>query len=159
MADVYKFKTRKGKKIEVKPPRDMEFHVEEEVIGLINGQIPGSELEYRISKALDMLKFEYKFQVPVGGGRLFRGGYVLDFLVYTHPLPTPLEALGDYWHGGTADDTSLRFANIKRIMGSSVNDPVGIWEHEARTISDAYKNLKRKLILISRKLVRSIIVH
>ena len=145
MADVYKFKTKKrGRKIDVKPKRDLEFHKEDEVIGLIQGQIPGSLLEYRVSKALDMLKLDYKYQIPLGGGRLFRGGLVLDFLVYTHPLSTPLEALGDYWHGGTKDDVSLRLANIKRMMGN-VAEPVAIWEYEARTIPDAYKNLKRKL--------------
>jgi hypothetical protein len=70
---------------------------------------------------------------------------VIDFLVFTHPLSTPVEALGDYWHGGTKDDVSYRFARIKNMMGGSAREPVAVWEHEARTISEAYKTLKRKL--------------
>ena len=141
----FKFKTPRGKKIDAKPRGDFQFAKEEEEIGLIQGQQPGSQLEYRISKGLDMLKLDYRYQYSIGGGRLFRGGYVIDFLVYTHPLPTPVEALGDYWHGGTKDDVSYRFARIKNMMGGSAREPEAIWEHEARTITDAYKTLKRKL--------------
>ena len=147
MADAYKFKTPRGRKIDVKPKRDLEFHQEgdEQEIGLIQGKMPQSKLEWRVSKALDMLKFDYRYRLPIGGGTLFRGGLVLDFLVYTHPLPTPLPVFGDYWHGGTKDDVSYRLERIKMMMGKMVGEPKPIWENEARTIPDAYKNLKRKL--------------
>src|SRR3990172_6333254 len=57
-----------------------------------------SSYELRVARALDKLGLRYIFQY-----RLFpelRGiGYsILDFLVSTVPLSTPLEANGDYWH-------------------------------------------------------------
>jgi len=145
VSDVFRFKTPKGKKISAKPHALETPKEAEEETGLINGREAGSKLEWRVSKALDSLKLDYKYQLPIGGGRMFAGGYVVDFLVYTHPLPTPLECLGEYWHGGTKDDVSYRLTRIESMMGGSAGKPIAIWEHEARTIPDAYKTLKRKL--------------
>jgi len=145
VADVFRFKIPKGNKIDIKPRAIIEKPEKEEDTGLINGQQAGSKLEWRVSKALDALKLDYKYQLPIGGGRMFAGGFVVDFLVYTHPLPTPLECLGEYWHGGTKDDVSYRMTKIESMMGGSAGKPAAIWEHEARTIPEAYKTLKRKL--------------
>lgn len=145
MSKIYKFKKPRGKKIDAKPSNNFQVEKADEVVGLIHGQTPGSTIEWYVSQALDRLHLNYEYQMPIGGGRLFRGGKVLDFLVYTVPYPTPLTVLGDYWHGGTKDDVSLELAIIKRLLGHNVRDAQPIWEHEARTADMAYSTLKRKI--------------
>ena len=34
------------------------------------------------------------------GGRNFKGGFVIDFVINTAPQPTPVWVHGDYWHDG-----------------------------------------------------------
>lgn len=142
---LYKFKKPRGKKIDARPQNNYQIGKEEQQIGLIQGQVPGSSIEWNVAQALERLKLNYEYQMPIGGGRLFRGGKVLDFLVYTVPYPTPVTVLGDYWHGGTKDDVSMELAIIKRLMGRNIRDPFPIWEHEARTVDVAYNTLKRKI--------------
>lgn len=147
-AKVFQFKTKRNAKIKVERKKDESTLKEpEEEIGLIHGQIPGSSLEWRVALALDTLKLNYSYQVPLAGGRLFRGGQVLDFLVYTVPLPTPLFVQGDYWHGGTRSaESKYKVDEVKRIMGSYCADPVEIWEHEALTKEQALDTVRRKLL-------------
>lgn len=141
----YAFKVSKGNKVDFKKSAKEFYEDPEDEIGLIQGRLAGSKNEWYVSIALDRLGLDYRFQMPIGGGRMFRGGYILDFLVYTAPLPTPLEVLGTYWHGGTKDDVTFRFANIARILGSYAREPVEIWENECMSAEQAYETLSRRI--------------
>jgi hypothetical protein len=66
---------------------------------LIHGQEPGSLEELRTARALEKYGWNYDYQVSYFGGRRIAGGIVLDFLVFTVPLPTPVPVYGSYWHG------------------------------------------------------------
>lgn len=68
-------------------------------VGLIQGK-SASDIEYRVAISLDKFKWEYTFQAGLMGGRQLRGGTVVDFLVKTTPLETPLYIMGEYYHGG-----------------------------------------------------------
>jgi hypothetical protein len=114
-------------------------------VGLINGQLAGSTLEWHLALGLWRAKFQFGYQVPVGGGSLFRGGLIIDFVVYTVPMQTPLEALGDYWHGGVKDDIRWREARMKRLMGNGYADPLFVWEHQAIDADMAYNWVRRNL--------------
>lgn len=145
MPKLFTFKVPKGKKINVKPNTDFEFKEPEEVVGLIHGREPGSVNEWHVAKGLERAKLEYNYQVSLGGGNLFRGGRILDFLVFTPGAPTPLLVHGDYWHGGSKSDVSLEMEDIKRLLGHGYQDPQVIWGHECMDIQQAYNWIKRKL--------------
>lgn len=70
-----------------------------ETIGTIQGMIPDSVEEWRVSVALDKFGWKYEYQSPIAGGRSRRGGQLLDFLVYTLPINTALYIQGEYFHG------------------------------------------------------------
>jgi hypothetical protein len=68
-----------------------------------------SSYEYFFSLALDKFELTYLFQVSYWGGRTMRGGIVLDFLVFTQPLATPVWINGEYWHrAGRAQEDFLQ---------------------------------------------------
>ena len=71
----------------------------DEVVGLIQGQEPGSVQEWRVAQALLRFKIRFEYQFEIFDSSV-RGGIVLDFLVKTRPLSTPLEVYGKYWHKG-----------------------------------------------------------
>ena len=73
---VFQFKTKRTAKIKVERKVESTLKEPEEEIGLIQGQMAGSSLEWRVALALDTLKLNYSYQVPIAGGRLFRGGQV-----------------------------------------------------------------------------------
>lgn len=143
---VYQFGKKPGKKISMasrlldKPDR-----ASEEVITPVQGQMPDSIQEWRVAKALDYYKLEYIFQYEVFGGR-FTGGQLIDFLVFTKPLPTPIYVQGDYWHRGEkAQQDQLKQAKIKGLFNGQINEAVEIWEHEIPTLADAKRVVKERI--------------
>jgi len=92
------------------------------------GQVPDSVWEWWVAKGLDRLKLRYHYQYAVFGGNV-RGGYKIDFLVYTQPLYTMLEPMGDHWHTEqlAADDRAgrSRLRMPCRILRRSNDHPVG----------------------------------
>ena len=56
--------------------------------------------EYNAAYALGKVGIPYLFQFQFFGGRRVRGGLVVDFLVLTRPLSTPLYINGNFWHSG-----------------------------------------------------------
>ncbi len=109
--------------------------------------IQGSDatnIEWFVSLALTKLHLDFKFQHPIGGGRGLRGGIVLDFLVFTNPLPTPLDLRGDYWHQPqqrVEDDLFLALA----MSQGQFAEPVIIYGGELQSIEQAYSTVKREL--------------
>ena len=123
----YKFPTRRRKKPNLEKPPIAE-NGEDEQIGLIQGQVPDSKEEWWIAKGLDRLGMSYTYQYPINGGRQ-RGGYLIDFVVYTVPLATMIEPIGHHWHTGElgADDKK-RQADIENIMQDICRTPLeNLW--------------------------------
>lgn len=144
---VFQFGKKTGNKVTVGTrPIDKEPKKTPETITPVQGQMPGSIQEWRVAKALDYYKMSYIFQYDVYGGKQVRGGQVIDFLVYTSPLPTPVYVQGEYWHRRQkATEDALKQAQVKNLFNGQINDPVLIWEHEVQTLEDAKHVVKEKI--------------
>jgi len=93
------------------------------------------------------------YQVNYFGGKRLRGGQVLDFLVPTVPLSTPIYANGTYWHSGARQTQEDLFAQrtLYDKMRGAIREPLIIWDkylaglarHEfvANTVEEAYRVL------------------
>jgi hypothetical protein len=82
----------------LKPPT-YHFKPVPETVGLIQGKEPDSVEEWRVANALQRFEIPFIYQFEIFDASI-RGGIVLDFLVLTRPLSTPLEVYGKYWHRG-----------------------------------------------------------
>ncbi len=103
-----------------------------------------TDLEWYVSVALERLHLRFIFQYALGGGRTKRGGIVLDFLVFTDPLRTPLDIRGEYYHQPqqrTEDDLGLALA----MSRGQFAQPVIIYGGELQSIEQAYSTVKREL--------------
>jgi hypothetical protein len=151
MADrVYLFGKGRSKKIDLKnkPVEDVIFKKpkDETVIQEINGITPDSKEEYWVALALYRLDLEFIYQYSIRGGSSVRGGQIVDFLVYTAPLPTPLLVQGEYWHRGTKNAVSqFKVIEIQRYFGAEAQPPVEIWDFEIPDRETTYQVVKRKL--------------
>jgi hypothetical protein len=120
----FKFKTRRARPIKVEtyaPPRPAKV---EEEIGLIQGMTPDSKEEWWVSQWLDRkhLQYAYQYRVFGGGPEYF---YNLDFLVYTRPLATMLEPLGNHWHTDQlGQDDRKRQLEIEDVMRDIAKIPI-----------------------------------
>lgn len=109
---------------------------QEEVIVPVQGQMPDSVEELRLARALDKYKIEYKFQVDILGGHRVRGGFVLDFLVFT-PRPVPISVEGSYWHKGSRiQQDQLLFQILRNKYGTI---PIVVKSDELDTQENADK--------------------
>ncbi len=105
-----------------------------------------TDIEWRVAVVLERLGLDYKFQFSLRGGRTARGGIVLDFLVLTDPLSTPLDIRGDYWHQPKQrieDDLGLALAMSRGRFA----EPVIIYGGELQTMEQAYSTVRRELRL------------
>lgn len=111
----------------------------------IDGKMPDSVEEYRFAVGLYKRDLKFDFQFPVSGGRSVRGGTIIDFLVQTAPLPTPVFIDGEYWHARSQQqqDEFLR-AQIVSIFKGAVRDPVSIAAGLLKT-QEATDTIIRKL--------------
>ncbi len=83
--------------------------IEEEQIGLVQGQMPDSIQEYWASQALYKYDIPFRFQWEIYSGRSRRGGLIVDFVVW-NPIFSPFLVNGEYWHKGElkgGDKTAL----------------------------------------------------
>jgi len=117
----------------------------EQLPTIIQGQVAGSKEEARVAVALDYLKFEYKYQYQLFGGRNVRGGQVLDFLVLVAPKPVPLFVNGRYWHGTNqhGKEDELKLAAVEAIQGFDV--PLVWWDDELTSVDDAISMARKDL--------------
>jgi hypothetical protein len=76
----------------------------------IRGIQADSKDEYWVALALGIIEkitgWGWDYQKEVFGGRMRRGGNVVDFLVYTPGRWTILDPMGRYWHTGSREDQS-----------------------------------------------------
>lgn len=130
---------------DVEIPRIIE-HVSEEDTPqeyLVEGK-KATSYEWNVAQALDTVGLEYIFQMSYFGGRQLRGGIVLDFLVFTAPLATPLWVHGEYWHMGkqrTIDE--MQRATMFLFMAGEATMGQVIWGEECKTPEDALVAVKR----------------
>lgn len=142
----YKFPTGRRAKPKLEKPAKEEKPAEE-VIGLIQGQVPDSKEEWWIAKALNRLEMGYIYQYPVFGGRT-RGGYMVDFVVNTVPLATMIEPEGNHWHTGElgADDRK-RDADVEDAMRDLARTPIlKLWIPDLIDEETVYQKLVRELM-------------
>ena len=104
-----------------------------------------SENEWNVGLALQRLGYEFDYQHYLGG-RGVRGSVIVDFLVYTNPLPVPLFVHGEYWHTGTkAMEDQLQMQYIESRMRGTWDTPVIIWGNQCETEEDALAIVREKL--------------
>lgn len=99
-----------------------------------------SSYEWNVAKALDSLGLEYAFQVDVLGGRSLPGGFVLDYVVYTAPLHTPVYVNGDYWHRDPQRDY-MQQLTLSQYAGT-LNPSVTFWGADCDTQEAALQSVK-----------------
>lgn len=157
LKDVFQIKGRStvrtaGNKIYVRPKPVTSSHIakpkfpEKEPV---QGIMPDSKEEYWCALALYRLQLRFQFQKHVMGGRSGRGGQVVDFWVYTAPLPTPIYIQGDYWHyaGGRAYQSQLNIAKLKSYYKGTIAEPVEILTSTTPTPDAMYQVVRRELRL------------
>ena len=113
----------------------------------IQGKMPKSKEEYWVALALMKLEIEFVYQREIFGGDNTLGGQIIDFWIYTTPLPTPLYVQGKYWHtGNRAEETRLKIAKLISEYFGQINKPQEIWDYEIPTPDIAYQVVKGKLL-------------
>ena len=106
-----------------------------------------SSYEYNFAMALDYYKLEFLFQVSYWGGRRFRGGMVLDFLVFTVPVPTPVWVNSDYWHSGRQKEVDfLQQILLSSVFRGRLRKALVLWGKDVGTYEDAKSTVRRKLM-------------
>lgn len=96
---------------------------------VVQGQQVDSDNEYFVALALEKndLPFIYQYDLLFGRSRL--GGFVIDFLVLTEPLSTPLFVNGEYWH----KDKGAEFKQLATLPATTRDElapPVFLWGEE-----------------------------
>lgn len=149
MAGVFQFpKGRVGVKRTEHPSYKFEKEGEPEIYP-VQGIVPDSREEWRVAVVLNRAGVEFDYQYSVGGGKTFRGGQVIDFLVYTVPLPTPLYVQGQYWHRGAVGlEDKFKQSEVMRLMNGQVNPPVLVWDYELTDLDQTRQTLRRVGLII-----------
>lgn len=150
---IFKIKSRSGLgiKLNAKTAPIVKLRPEHEPfpeVKPIQGIMPDSKEEYWVALALWRLHLDFQFQYQLFGGRKYKGGQVIDFWVYTNPLPTPIFVQGWYFHYATAQKASESRLNLMyleaRLRGKAMK-PVELLDIDMPTPEDAYILTKRKL--------------
>ena len=149
---VFRIKTKSGMGHKLyavtAPRRRIPSHPPFPEIKPVQGMIPDSKEEYWVALALYKLKLDFEFQYQLFGGRKYKGGQVIDFWVFTQPLPTPIFVQGWYFHYATAEKTAqtrLNLMYLKSRLAGKAKEPVEILDTEIPTPDDAFLVVKRKL--------------
>lgn len=105
-----------------------------------------SSYEYNIAEGLYKIDLPFIFQYELLGGRRFRGGMIIDFLILTRPLTTPLFVNGDYWHRNSEKEYQQKLIVEQELRGQA--NPVLIaWGKDCSTPGDALSFLRAKLLV------------
>jgi hypothetical protein len=142
---IYKFPARRRSAKPLLEALPKPKAVEEEPIGLIQGQTPDSKEEWWIALAGNRIKIPYIYQYPINGGRA-RGGYMIDFVFLTVPLWTMVEPIGNHWHTGElgADDKK-RQADIENLMQDVARTPIlNLWIPDLTDRETVFQRIARE---------------
>jgi hypothetical protein len=104
-----------------------------------------SQPEFFTAKALDYWGLDYLFQVDYFGGRRTRGGFVVDFLVFTKPRPTPVWINGEWFHKGQ----QLTLDYLQQIILQSfqdVNPAIIFWAKDVASFDLAKVKVRQTLV-------------
>lgn len=103
--------------------------------------------EYNVARALEKLDLEFEFQVSFFGGRRLRGGIIVDFWVFTKPLPTPLWVHGEYWHKGRQRTIDLmQQATLFAFLAGAAAQGVVLWGQDVETEEKALRACRREFL-------------
>jgi hypothetical protein len=116
---------------------------EEKPIGIVQGRIPRSKEEWRVANALWKLQIPFRYQVDFNGGANVRGGQVIDFLVSTVPMPTPLYVQGSYYHPqATRGEEEYKQRKLRQYTRGYYAMPKEAWDYQLQTMDMAYQTMK-----------------
>ena len=145
---VYRLRNPQVAKVKVKDRTKETFEESnpEPPVGKIQGIQAGSKEEWRVYLALTKLKVRFTYQYAVNGGKRMRGGQVVDFLVHTAPVPTPVYVNGEYWHR-TAKQMSdqIKQQNIVSELDGQCFEPLILWARNLQTVDQAFNVLLHEL--------------
>lgn len=146
---VFQFGKKRAAKIKVNPrPKEKAMKKDTGEPAVADMFIQGKKAsapEWRTGKALDKLGLKYKFQYSILGGRN-PGGQILDYYIYTVPLPTPLNVQGEYWHRLARNyNDGLKKAQTNELFGNSAMPLVLVWERDLGSVDQAYQTMKQLL--------------
>lgn len=104
-----------------------------------------SSYEVNFAMALEDAGLEYLFQVEYWGGRSLPGGMVLDFLVFSEPMRTPVYINEDYWHSGQrAEIDKLQQATLE-LFGAGRTAPVlALFRQDVENYAVARKTVREE---------------
>ena len=105
-----------------------------------------SSYEVNFAAALDFFGLGYLFQVDYMGGRKLLGGLVLDFLVFTTPLNTPVWINGEYWHRGNTDKDFLQQTALLQLFGGRIAPAKIYWGKDVGTFDDARRTVRKDIL-------------
>jgi hypothetical protein len=130
----------------VKPPvYNYKPALPQEAVGLIQGQEPDSVEEWRTAQALGRLKVPFIYQFEIFDASI-RGGMILDFLVQTDPLATPLEVDGEHWHSGErAADDIMRHVILEDYFRGKAQPLVILYGQDLATQELADSSVRRAI--------------
>ncbi len=120
--------------------------VEEEQIGLVQGQMPDSIQEWWAAQALWRYDVEFIFQWEIFGGRTRRGGLIVDFVVW-NPRFTPFLVHGDYWHRGElqgGDKTAL--IAIASYFNIGIENIPIMWGEDSQSKEDVFAWVRANIV-------------
>lgn len=145
---VYLFSTKHVPRVQLKKRPTQQFTVPfiEPPIGTVQGKTPNSTEEWRVALALNRLKMKFIYQYAINGGHRLRGGQVVDFMVLTAPVPTPVYVNGEYWHRTVKQmEDEIKQLNVVYEMHGQCFQPLILWAHDLISVDRAYLLLIQKL--------------
>lgn len=147
---VFKFSTARSAKLDVKRSNPRVRMTENEPpIGNVQGRKPQSVQEWRVALALWKLKLNFEYQFSIAGGTTTLGGQVVDFWVYTAPLPTPVYVQGEYWHRAQKHLSDLlKQQQVISIFKGQILPPIELEENELDSAQEAYETVRRRLLAL-----------
>lgn len=147
---VYQFGKRRAAKVTVNPrPKVKQIKEQYPEIQEVQGIMPDSKEEWWVALALNKMKVGYTFQYSISGGKRRRGGQMIDFMVYTNPLPTPIAIQGKYWHAGTGErraESELNMVKVDRALRGRARPVVQIWDYEITSPDKTLLVIKERVL-------------
>jgi hypothetical protein len=104
-----------------------------------------SKNEWNLAWAFDTVHLDYKFQEAFFHGHRLRGGIVVDFILQTVPLPTPVWVHGEYWHQNAQELVDrYQYALVFYMMRGQLGKPEIVWGRECETKELALATVRRR---------------